>query len=96
VTNLGRDYFIFDESRQILRGRRTGRVFAMGQKVKVQLAQANVQKRQIDFELIEAAGSGPPGRYPPAGARPAGNHPPGRPGHPRHPHKGSHSSHRHR
>ncbi len=54
VTNLGNDFFVFDEARMILTGRRTGRVFALGQKVKVQLAAANLVKHQLDFELISA------------------------------------------
>lgn len=52
VTNLGNDYFVFDEARMILRGRRSGQVFSMGQKVKVQLAAANVLKHQLDFQLL--------------------------------------------
>ncbi len=52
VTNLGSDYYVFDENRQTLSGRRNGHTFAMGQKVKVQLASANVLKRQIDFQLV--------------------------------------------
>jgi ribonuclease R len=52
VTSLGNDYFIFDENRMTLIGRRTGRVFALGTKVKVKLAAANVLKRQLDFQLL--------------------------------------------
>jgi ribonuclease R len=54
ITRLGQDYFLYDESRMTLRGRRSNRVFAMGQKVKVQLAAANVLKRQLDFELLSS------------------------------------------
>jgi ribonuclease R len=52
VTSLGKDYFMFDEARMILRGRRSGQVFAMGQKVTVRLAAANVLKHQLDFQLL--------------------------------------------
>ncbi|MCB4756765.1 MAG: ribonuclease R [Elusimicrobia bacterium] len=52
VSHLGRDYFIFDEFRMTLVGRRTGRVFAVGQKVKVRLAAANILKHQLDLELL--------------------------------------------
>jgi ribonuclease R len=51
VTSLGSDYFIYDEARMTLRGRRTGRAFSMGQKVDVRLAAANTVKRQLDFQL---------------------------------------------
>jgi len=52
VTTLGNDYFVFDEPRMELRGRRSGQVYSMGQKVKVQLAAANVLKHQLDFKLL--------------------------------------------
>ena len=53
VTNLGNDYFIFNEHRMTLTGRRTNQQFAVGGKVKVLLAAANILKHQLDFELIE-------------------------------------------
>lgn len=52
VTNLKDDYYFFDEVRVTLRGKRTGRVFRMGQPVNILLASANSIKRQLDFELI--------------------------------------------
>ncbi len=52
VTNLGHDYFIFNEARMTLLGRRTGRVFATGQKVKIRLAGVNILKHQLDLELV--------------------------------------------
>lgn len=53
VTNLGNDYFIFNEHRMMLTGRRSGQQYAVGQKVKVLLAAANILKRQLDFELVQ-------------------------------------------
>jgi ribonuclease R len=52
VTTLGNDYFIYDEARMTLRGRRSGQTFSIGQKVKVRLAAANVLKHQLDFQLL--------------------------------------------
>lgn len=54
VAGLQDDYYVYDEVRATLRGRRTGKTFAMGDKVKVQLAAANDVKRQLDFELADA------------------------------------------
>lgn len=59
VTQLGKDYFVYDEARMTLRGRNSGQVFAMGQKVKVQLAAANLAKRQLDFQLLSTESSKP-------------------------------------
>jgi len=68
VSNLQGDYFIYDEVRMTLRGKRSGRQFAMGQRVSVLLAAANVAKRQLDFELVG-------GGTKPKPARPAAEHP---------------------
>lgn len=51
VTGLGNDYFVFDENRMTLTGRRTGRVFSLGLKVRVRIAAANVLKHQLDFDI---------------------------------------------
>jgi len=52
VTTLGKDFFVFDEARMTLRGRRSGQTLSMGQKVNIRLAAANVLKHQLDFQLI--------------------------------------------
>ena len=70
VTNLGNDYFVFDEPRMVLRGRRSGQVFSMGQKVKVQLAAANVLKHQLRFPVIVLGDSGAHSRPTPQAAHP--------------------------
>ena len=87
VTTLGRDYFIFDEARMALRGQRTGRVFAMGQKVTVRLAAANILKHQLDFQLIEdKPAPGAPSHHRAAPPKPAG--------HAKHPDRHKHQSRR--
>jgi ribonuclease R len=62
VTNLGSDYFIFDEHRMTLTGRRSGKVFMLGTKVKVRLTAANIVKHQLDFELLGSEPERPKGR----------------------------------
>jgi len=59
VTGLGNDYFVYDEARMTLRGRKSGRTFSMGQKVTVKLAAANVLKHQLDFQLLPDTPSHP-------------------------------------
>jgi ribonuclease R len=60
ITHLGKDYFVYDEARMTLRGRRSGQTYAMGQKVQIRLAAANVLKRQLDFQLLSSESSRPP------------------------------------
>jgi ribonuclease R len=86
VTQLGNDYYAYDEARMILRGTRTGHTFEMGQKVKVQLAAANVIKHQLDFQLLNSDGQRIPGRRPP-GSTSKSSHPHPKPKHDGHPRK---------
>ncbi|HOW28890.1 MAG TPA: ribonuclease R [Elusimicrobiota bacterium] len=60
VSNIRDDYYIYDEVRALLKGRRTGRVLHMGQRVRVKLAAANVLKKQLDFELEQTPSHQPP------------------------------------
>ena len=47
------DYYEYDETRKILVGRRTGKIFKMFDKVKVELVRADVKLKEIDFMIIE-------------------------------------------
>ena len=55
LANIKQDFFIFDELRMSLRGRRTGLTFQLGQSVRVKLAAANIVKRQLDLEWLPPA-----------------------------------------
>ena len=52
ITELGGDYFRFDEARQELRGERTGLRFALGSKLRVQVSRVDLDGRRIDFRLV--------------------------------------------
>ena len=53
VSTLKGDYYIFDENTMTLTGRSGGRVFEIGQTLRVRAIRADVRLRQIDFELAE-------------------------------------------
>ncbi len=53
ITTLGDDYFHFDPVSHGLYGERTGKSFRLGDKVRVELVNVNLDERKIDFELIE-------------------------------------------
>ncbi|RCW63859.1 RNAse R [Pseudorhodoferax soli] len=60
ITELGGEYFKFDEARQELRGERTGIRYAVGTRVQVQVSRVDLDGRKIDFRLIrEGEESGP-------------------------------------
>lgn len=47
------DYYIYDESRYILVGERTGKTYSLGEEIKVQLVATNKLQRTIDFTIID-------------------------------------------
>ncbi|MBX3593102.1 MAG: ribonuclease R [Sphingomonas sp.] len=56
--DLGREYFRYDEAAQKLVGEETGEEFALGQKLKLRLAEANPVSGALRFELPDGKGSG--------------------------------------
>ncbi|HSW20340.1 MAG TPA: ribonuclease R, partial [Ramlibacter sp.] len=52
ITELGGEYFKFDEVRQELRGERTGIRYAIGTRVRVQVSRVDLDGRKIDFRLV--------------------------------------------
>ncbi len=52
VTELGGEYFKFDEVRCELRGERTGMRYAIGSRVNVQVSRVDLDGRKIDFRLV--------------------------------------------
>ena len=53
ITELGDDYFIFDERQQMLVGKKTGMRFANGQQIRVLIAAVNLSRLYIDLALAE-------------------------------------------
>jgi len=52
ITELGGEYFRFDEVRQELRGERTGVRYIVGSRVRVQVSRVDLDGRKIDFRLV--------------------------------------------
>ena len=52
ISSLGRDYFVHEAEYHRLRGERSGQQFRLGDRMKVRLAQVDVQTRKIDFEPL--------------------------------------------
>lgn len=48
------DFYIFDEENMQIRGRHHGKVFQLGAPIQVLVAKANLEKKQLDFELAES------------------------------------------
>ena len=52
ITELGGEYYRFDEARQELRGERTGVRYAVGTRLQVQVSRVDLDARRIDFRLV--------------------------------------------
>lgn len=52
------DFFEFDEQNYLIRGRRTGKVFRLGDAVKIRVKAANLEQRLLDYELVDATTDG--------------------------------------
>ena len=56
ITELGGEYFRFDEVRQELRGERSGMRYGVGTRVRVQVSRVDLDARRIDFRLVREGG----------------------------------------
>jgi ribonuclease R len=52
ITELGGEYFRFDEVRQELRGERSGVRYSVGARVRVQVSRVDLDGRKIDFRMV--------------------------------------------
>jgi ribonuclease R len=52
ITELGGEYYRFDEARQELRGERTGVRYVVGARVRVQVSRVDLDGRKIDFRMV--------------------------------------------
>ena len=53
MRELDDDYYDFDEKNFVLRGRRHHHKYQLGDAIRIQVAKANLEKRQLDFTLAE-------------------------------------------
>jgi len=56
VSGLGQDYFTRDRSGYRIVGRNSGRVFKLGDRLRVRVTNVSLDERRVDFELASAAG----------------------------------------
>ncbi|MDQ3046075.1 MAG: ribonuclease R [Bacteroidota bacterium] len=60
IRELRDDMYYFDEENYCLRGRKTGKVLTLGDKVRIEIKRADLVKKQLDFGLVEVMGSDEP------------------------------------
>ena len=53
IRDLGNDYYDFDEKNYMIIGRRHHTKYQLGDPIRIQVARANMERRQLDFTLAE-------------------------------------------
>lgn len=53
LSELSDDYYIYDENRMALVGKRTRRIYRMGDKIRIKVAKVSPEKKRIDFMLVK-------------------------------------------
>jgi len=66
ISTLPDDFYYYEEATHSLIGRRSGRCYRLGGRVKVQVVRVDLQRRQLDFRVI----GGPPPEAPPRATAP--------------------------
>ena len=73
VSDLGSDYFQFDNIKHQMLGERTGQRYRLGDRVRVKLVRADLESNKIDFTLVKGASLKPedvtPDRRPSSASR---------------------------
>lgn len=52
IKDINDDYYFFEESKQMLKGKRKKREFGFGKRLRVKITRVNIEKRQIDLAYI--------------------------------------------
>ena len=53
VSSMADDFYRFHEQQHVLRGENTKKVYRLGDKVRVQVVRVDMERRQVDFGLVE-------------------------------------------
>jgi len=53
VSELGQDYFHYDQAKHMMLGERTGKRYRLGDRVRIKVMRADIETSKIDFSLVE-------------------------------------------
>lgn len=54
IRDLDDDFYEFDEKNYCLRGRRNKKEYLLGDPIKIRVARANLERKQLDFQLVQS------------------------------------------
>ncbi|MDQ1332018.1 MAG: Ribonuclease, partial [Bacteroidota bacterium] len=52
IRELGDDFYEYDEDNYCIKGRSSGKVYTLGDKVTIEVVKADLQKKQLDYRLV--------------------------------------------
>jgi ribonuclease R len=52
IRELGDDFYEYDEKCYCIRGRSNGKVYTLGDKVRIEVVKADLQKKQLDYRMV--------------------------------------------
>ena len=55
IRELADDFYEYDEENYCIRGRSTGKVYTLGDRVSVEVVKADLQKKQLDYRLVNGS-----------------------------------------
>jgi len=53
ITNLDNDFYSFDDKKYRLVGEKKGRTFTLGDPIRVQVKEANLDEKKLDLKLVD-------------------------------------------
>jgi ribonuclease R len=53
IRELADDFYEYDEENYCLKGRSTGKIYTLGDRVNVEVVKADIQKKQLDYRLVD-------------------------------------------
>ena len=53
VSELGQDYFHYDQAKHLMLGERTGKRYRLGDRVRIKVMRADIETSKVDFSLVE-------------------------------------------
>ena len=53
VSSMTDDYYVFNDKAHVLKGENTRKVYRLGDRVEVQVVRVDLERRQVDFALVD-------------------------------------------
>ncbi len=53
LRDLGDDFYMYDEKKSLIYGENSGETFRVGDRLKIKVKNADLELKQIDYELVK-------------------------------------------